>query len=113
LRAGANAVLDRASAPEAIFAAVRSAAAGTVVMPAAAAARVVASHPPASVLQTLSARERQVLRLVAQGLANDEIARELVVTSSTVKNHVARVMEKLGARNRTHAAVMGAGLGSG
>ena len=53
-----------------------------------------------------------LLRLVAQGLANEEIARELVVTPSTVKNHVARLMEKLGARNRTHAAVMGAGLTS-
>jgi LuxR family maltose regulon positive regulatory protein len=50
--------------------------------------------------EPLSARELEVLRLVAAGLSNDEIGRELYVTSGTAKWHVHNVLAKLGARNR-------------
>src|SRR4051794_4626568 len=54
---------------------------------------------------TLTARELQILRLVAQGKENHEIAEALVISPSTAKNHVARVLEKLGMDNRVQAAV--------
>lgn len=56
----------------------------------------------------LTERERQVLRLAAAGWDNRAIADELFITASTVKNHMTRIMGKLGARNRTDAAVLAA-----
>lgn len=114
LSRGASAVVWRGSEPAVIASALRTAVAGGVVMPAGAAARLLererearaAALPDRRVIEALSVRELEVLRLVAGGLANDEIADELVVTTSTVKNHVARIMAKIGARNRTQAAVL-------
>jgi DNA-binding CsgD family transcriptional regulator len=121
LSGGASAVVARDSSPEVIAAAIRAALGGSVVMPEAVAARLLAGVPEARavspgdrrLVETLSGREHEVLLLLAAGLANDEIARELVVTASTVKNHVARIMVKLGARNRTHAAVIATRLSAG
>jgi DNA-binding NarL/FixJ family response regulator len=71
------------------------------VVPTAAAAT--AAHPGSA----LSARELDVLRLVARGLANKEIAAELGITTHTVKFHLAAVLDKLGVRSRTEAVSLG------
>jgi len=71
--------------------------------------RVVATAAPGAVAQVgaLTARELEVLRLVARGLSNKEIAADLRITTHTVKYHLAAVLEKLGVRSRTEAVSLG------
>ena len=71
--------------------------------------RVVSTSAPGAVAQegTLTARELEVLRLVARGLSNKEIAADLRITTHTVKYHLAAVLEKLGVRSRTEAVSLG------
>jgi len=71
--------------------------------------RVVATAAPGAVAQggALTARELEVLRLVARGLSNKEIAVDLGITTHTVKYHLAAVLEKLGVRSRTEAVSLG------
>ena len=56
---------------------------------------------------TLSARELEVLQLVADGLGNREVGERLLVTRETVKSHMRHLLEKLDAKNRTHAVAIG------
>ena len=72
--------------------------------------RVVSTAAPAAALQAgaaLTARELDVLRLVARGLSNKEIAADLGITTHTVKYHIAAVLEKLDVRSRTEAVSLG------
>jgi DNA-binding NarL/FixJ family response regulator len=114
LKMGASGFLLKDAPPDQLIAAVRSAAAGDALIDPAVtrrligrfayAIRPVTLQPPA--LQVLTARELDVLRLVARGLANAEIAGELVVEESTVKTHISRILMKLGLRDRVQAVVI-------
>jgi DNA-binding NarL/FixJ family response regulator len=62
-------------------------------------------------MERLTERERQVLTLIARGMCNSEIAGELYLSQATVKTHVARVLRKMGLRDRTQAVVAAYDLG--
>jgi DNA-binding NarL/FixJ family response regulator len=113
LRAGASGFLLKDVTAERLFEAVRVVAAGEALLAPAVTRRLISEfariRPPAAVapaaLAALTPRETEVLRLVAEGLSNTEIAARLVVTEETVKTHVSRVLAKLGLRDRTQAVV--------
>jgi DNA-binding NarL/FixJ family response regulator len=67
--------------------------------------------PPAAANRELSPREAEVLRLIAHGYTNEQVARELLLSTSTVKNHVGRILSKLGASDRTEAAIIAIEMG--
>lgn len=104
LEAGAVGYLLKDSAPEALFEAVRAAHAGHApIDPRVAGALLPGRHPPET--PTLSAREREVLRLAAKGLANKQIARTLGISEHTVKIHLGNVFRRIGVSDRTSAAL--------
>jgi len=103
IRAGARGYLSKDVDPVALVAAVRSVAAGHVLLEPAAVAALMAG--PSAEGSTLTARERDVLLLLAEGRSNREIARALVVAEKTVKTHVSSILLKLGLADRTQAAV--------
>jgi DNA-binding NarL/FixJ family response regulator len=115
LCAGASGFLLKDVTAERLFDAVRVIAAGEALLAPAVTRRLIsefarmhprADGPSTAALGTLTPRETQVLRLVAEGLSNPEIAARLVVTEETVKTHVSRVLNKLGLRDRTQAVVI-------
>ena len=112
LRAGASGFLLKDAPPEELVAAVDIVARGDALIDPAvtravieAFARLPVQRRPAAALSELTPREREVLELLARGLSNAEISRQLVVSEGTVKTHVARVLQKLGLRDRVQAVV--------
>ena len=110
-RQGIRAVLPSNATGPQISAAIEAAAAGLVVIPASEIDGLVPSQrvneSPETLLEPLTPREIEVLRAMAEGLGNKEIASRLRISEHTVKFHVASVMGKLGATSRTEAAILG------
>lgn len=114
LRAGASGFLLKDAPTQEVVAAVRAVAAGDAVLSATVTRQLldqVARRLPAAVsrqpdaLATLTEREREVLRMLAAGLSNAEIAAALVVSEATVKSHVSHLLGKLGLRDRVQAVI--------
>jgi DNA-binding NarL/FixJ family response regulator len=113
LRSGASGFLLKDAAAERLFDAVRVVAAGDALLAPAVTRRLIGEFArlrprpatPPERLRELTPRETDVLRLVAEGLSNGEIAERLVVSEETVKTHVSRVLMKLDLRDRTQAVV--------
>jgi DNA-binding NarL/FixJ family response regulator len=113
LRLGASGFLLKDSPPEQLVAAVRAVAAGDAMLDPTITRRLIgafarSTSPPSALatqLATLTPRELDVLRLIARGQSNLEIARELVVEESTIKTHVAHILLKLGLRDRVQAVI--------
>lgn len=112
LRAGASGFLLKTTEPRALVAAVKACAAGETTLGPSVIERLVDSYvtrpagaPPPGASQ-LTDRERDVLRSMAGGLSNSEIARELYLAETTVKTHVARILAKLDVRDRVQAVVV-------
>jgi two-component system, NarL family, response regulator LiaR len=109
LEAGAAGYLLKNSQPAELARAVRAAHAGEAIIDPTVAARLVhalSERPPAPALDDLTARERDVLALIAQGRSNKRIALELGISEKTVKTHVGHVLAKLDVTDRTQAAVL-------
>jgi DNA-binding NarL/FixJ family response regulator len=112
LRAGASGFLLKDVPPEQLVDGIRAVASGEALLAPAVTRRVIeefirlprdAQPTPSPKLEELTARELEVLKLIARGLSNAEIAEELVVSPATVKTHVARVLTKLDVRDRVQA----------
>ncbi|MFC6885998.1 response regulator [Actinomadura yumaensis] len=111
LVAGASGFLLKDVTAERLFDAVRVVASGEALLAPSVTRRLIGEftrlrpRPPSPSLAVLTPRETGVLRLVAEGLSNAEIAERLVVGEETVKTHVSRVLRKLGVRDRVQAVV--------
>ncbi|MGA9309112.1 MAG: response regulator transcription factor [Pseudonocardiaceae bacterium] len=124
LRAGASGFLLKDAHPEELLAGIRCVAAGDAVIAPALTRRLLdayAHHLPSRPqnhkphdnprLRTLTEREREILLAIGQGQTNAEIAQRLVLSESTVKTHVGRVLAKIGARDRIQAVILAYDLG--
>jgi DNA-binding NarL/FixJ family response regulator len=112
LRAGASGFVLKDEPPEQLIAAIRTVAAGDALLSPAITKRVIKQfaripHPaPPKVFDELTTREREVFRLIANGLSNPEIAQELYISDTTVKTHVTHILQKLNLRDRVQAVVL-------
>ncbi|MDT7842022.1 response regulator transcription factor [Streptomyces justiciae] len=118
LRAGAGGYLLKDLPAEELAHAIRLAHAGVTQLDASVAGRLAAALPapapaadPAAVAAGLSPREIDILRLVARGRTNREIAAQLYLSEGTVKNHISRILTRLALRDRTQAALHARDLG--
>jgi DNA-binding NarL/FixJ family response regulator len=112
LRVGASGFLVKSTEPAELVHAVRAVSEGDALLSPSVTRRLVSEFAarskeprPAAQLDTLTEREKEVMALVAEGLSNEEIARQLVVSPATAKTHVSRAMVKLGARDRAQLVV--------
>ncbi|WP_030900077.1 response regulator [Streptomyces sp. NRRL F-5126] len=110
IEAGATGYLLKDAPREELFTAVRAAAQGRAVLSPAVASRLVSRvRAPLSApgVEPLSAREREVLELVAKGTSNREIAKDLFISEATVKTHLTHLYAKLGVKDRAAAVAVG------
>ena len=114
LRAGASGFLVKHTVPAELIRAVRVVAGGEALLSPSVTRRLIAAFttasagvaaPDARIAALLTAREREVVALVADGLSNDEIAERWVVSNATVRTHVSRAMTKFNARDRAQLVV--------
>ncbi|HEX7003806.1 MAG TPA: response regulator transcription factor [Trueperaceae bacterium] len=105
VEAGATGYLLKDTGPDVLVAAIRAAHRGEVHLDPKAKKRLVREVRTPEMRESLTARETEILRLVARGFANKEIAKELRVSEVTVKTHVSSILSKLGLQSRTQAAL--------
>ena len=112
LRAGASGFVLKDDPPEQLIAAVRTVSSGDALLSPAVTKRVIGAFTrmprpsPPKELDDLSAREREVFRLIALGLSNAQIGQELFIGETTVKTHVTHILSKLGLHDRVQAVVL-------
>ena len=112
LRAGASGFVLKDDPPEQLLAAIRTVAAGDALLSPAVTTKVIRQFTrvprpsPPKEFEELSARELDVLRLIARGLSNAEIGKELYISETTVKTHVTHILQKLNLRDRVQAVVL-------
>jgi DNA-binding NarL/FixJ family response regulator len=106
IEAGALGYLLKDSSPDDLLHAIRSVYRGNLVMPQELALKLMHPQPAAPDVDQLTERETDVLRLLAQGLSNQEIAADLHISATTVRSHVSNILMKLGVSNRTQAALV-------
>jgi NarL family two-component system response regulator LiaR len=116
IKAGAIGYLLKTTEADELCEAIKAAASGQVRLAPEAAARLMREvrtpeNPPGALAEPLTERETEVLKLIARGKANKQIARELFVATSTVKTHVNNLYRKLGVSSRTQAALYAARVG--
>jgi DNA-binding NarL/FixJ family response regulator len=112
LRAGASGFVLKDDPPEQLIAAIRTVAAGDALLSPGVTRRVIKQFTrlqqpaPPQELEELTTREREIFRLIASGLSNAEIGKELYIGETTVKTHVTHVFQKLNVRDRVQAVVL-------
>jgi DNA-binding NarL/FixJ family response regulator len=112
LRAGASGFVLKDDSPEQLLAAIRTVAAGEALLSPTVTKKVIKQFArlprpdPPKELDQLSEREREVFRLMAEGLSNGEIGQQLYISETTVKTHVTHILQKLGLRDRVQAVVL-------
>jgi DNA-binding NarL/FixJ family response regulator len=112
LAAGASGFVLKDDPPEQLVAAIRTVAAGEALLSPTITKRVIKQFTrvprprPPKEFDQLTAREREVFRLIANGLSNTEIAQELYISDTTVKTHITHILQKLNLRDRVQAVVL-------